>query len=80
MITLTVKKAGLNWHLFDITLTGPDVVATRRFNRTVLTILLTVFRKTGILRIGNLEASVPLAAERTRMLEMAEAEMREEIP
>lgn len=80
MVKLEVKKAGLDWNLFDVTLTGPDVVATRRFNRMVLTVLLKEFKRTGKIQIGNLEATVPSATDRAHMLEMAEAEMREEIP
>jgi hypothetical protein len=79
MVWLEVKKVKMNWNLFDVTLTGPDIVFTRRFGREELTTLLIEFRKSGRIQIGNAEASVSSAAERTRILEMAEAEMRTEL-
>ena len=79
MVSLEVKRARHSWHYFDVKLSGPDVVAERRLGRTSLRIILLEFRKTGRIQVGNVEATVPSATERTRMIEMAEAEMREEV-
>lgn len=79
MVRLEVKGVRHDRMRFDVTLTGPDVVAETRLHRDVLRIVLAEFRRTGRIQVRHLEADVPDMPQRTRMIEMAEAVMREEI-
>lgn len=77
-VRLDITRQKHQWHRFDVKITAPDVVIERQFGRDVLRILIQNLRKTGILRLGNVE----LKMERTqvaRAVEMAEAVMREEL-
>lgn len=79
MVRLEVKPVRHALHLFDVNLSGNDVVAERRISRDALRIIIREFRRTGRIQVGNAEANFPVMAERIRACEMAEAVMREEI-
>ena len=79
MVRLEVKPIRHSRHLFDVTLSGDDIVGERRISRDALRIIIREFRRTGLIRVGNAEANFPVMAERARACEMAEAVMREEI-
>ena len=77
-LTLDISRPKHSWNLFDVKITGPDVVVERRFSREVMRVLVTKLRETGILELGTVE----LTMDRTqvaRAVEMAEAVMREEL-
>jgi len=79
MVSLSVKAVRHSRAHFDVELSGDDIVGQRRLSRDVLRIILSEFRKTGRIRVGNAEANFTDKAERARACEMAEAVMREEI-
>lgn len=77
MVSIDIKRA-IGWNLFDVTLSGPDIVVTQRFSRGALTILLLRLHETGVIQVKNVEATLSLAY-RAKVIETAEAVMREEI-
>ncbi len=77
MVSLDIKRA-IGWNHFDVTLTGDDIVVTQRFSRNALTMLLLRLRDTGIIQVKNVEATFP-RPERAKVIETAEAIIREEI-
>ncbi len=76
---VSIKRIQHMLHSFDVTLTMPDAIATRRLTRDELRSSLMAFKVTGHIKVGNLDVEIKTPAERASVLEHAEGTMREKI-